>query len=381
MPPTRRPRAALVTGTVLGLGLIVVIVVVLLPVREHVGSTPPALLLTVAAATAAAIGGARTAVIVSVAAAAALDLAFLPPYGALDVLTLEDSVALGCFLAVAGTVGILVASQRDRRVEAERRQRELRELAGRLESLSEERAGLIVQASRADDLARVDDQRRAVLRSVSHDLRTPLSAIRAVVTDLRDGVIYDEATRVELLTLVSDEIDRLDRLVANLLSMSRIEAGAFAPDRQAVDLQELILDRLRRLAPIFRDLHVRTALPDDLPLVDGDYGQLEQLITNLLANLARHAPPGTDVWIIAVQRGSMLDIEVSDRGKGVPDAERDRIFEPFQRGEGSASSGVGLAICKAIVESHGGAIRVERTFGGGATFIVSLPVHQGVVAT
>jgi K+-sensing histidine kinase KdpD len=380
MPISRAARPAVLTGTALGLGLITLIVVVLVPFRDHVGATTPALLLTIAAGAAAAVGGSATAVIVSVAAAAALDLAFLRPYGALDVLALEDTVALGSFLAVAGSVGFLVASQRDRRLEAEHRERELRELAERLEALTDERARLLVQAARADDLARVDDQRRAVLRSVSHDLRTPLSAIRAVVSDLRDGVVYDEATKVELLTLVSDEIDRLDRLVANLLSLSRIEAGAFAPDRQAVDVQELILDRLRRLSPLFRDVHVRTKLPDDLPLVDGDYGQLEQLMTNLLANLARHAPTGTDVWVIARRRDSMVDIEVSDRGKGIPESEHERIFEPFQRGEGSASSGVGLAICKAIVDGHGGTIRVERTFGGGATFIVSLPAHPGVVS-
>lgn len=379
MPPLRRARAALVSGTALGLGLVGLIVVALVPLRDHVGSTTPALLFTVVAGAAAAIGGARTAVIVSVAAATALDLAFIPPYGTLDVLTLEDTVALGCFLAVAGTVGVLVASQRDRRLEAEQRERQLRDLTERLQTLDDERTRLAERAARADDLARIDEQRSAVLRSVSHDLRTPLSAIRAVATDLRDGVVYDEPTRVELLTVVSDEVDRLDRLVANLLSLSRIEAGALAPERQAVDMQELILDRLRRLAPLFRDLLVRTDLPDDLPLVDGDYAQLEQVITNLLANLARHAPTGTDVWVIARERDGRVDVEVSDRGKGVPDEERERIFEPFQRGEGSASSGVGLAICKAIVEAHGGAIRVERAFGGGATFVVSLPTHAGVV--
>jgi len=379
MPPFSRASAAPVSGTTVGLGLVGAIVVILLPLRDHVGSATPALLFTVAAAAAAALGGARTAVIVSVAAAAALDLAFLPPYGTLDVLTIEDSVALGSFLAVAGTVGVLVASQRDRRLEAEHREHQLRELTERLQTLDEERARLSERAARADDLARIDDQRSAVLRSVSHDLRTPLSAIRAVVTDLRDGVAYDELTRVELLTLVSDEVDRLDRLVANLLSLSRIEADAFAPDRQAVDLQELILDRLRRLAPLFRDLLVRTDLPDDLPLVDGDYAQLEQVMTNLLANLARHAPPGTDVWVVARGRDDRVVVEVSDRGKGVPDDEQERIFEPFQRGDGSTSSGVGLAICKAIVEAHDGSIGVERTFGGGATFVVSLPAHHGVV--
>ena len=214
---------------------------------------------------------------------------------------------------------------------------------------------------------------------MSHDLRTPLSVISAIVTDLRDGTVYDEPTTHDLLSLVVDETERLDRLVANLLSLSRIEADAFRPERQAVDVQELLLDRLYRLGSLLTDVRVRTDLADDLPLVDGDYAQLEQVVTNLLANLARHAPVGTDVWVIARGSDQEVQIEVSDRGAGVPESEARRIFEPFQRGEGSTSSGIGLAICKAIVEAHGGTIRVERTFGGGATFVVVLPARRAMV--
>jgi two-component system sensor histidine kinase KdpD len=178
------------------------------------------------------------------------------------------------------------------------------------------------------------------------------------------------------LSLVVDEAERLDRLVANLLSLSRIEAGAFTPERQAVDVQELVLDRLHQLGSLFGALRVHSELPDDLPLVDGDYAQLEQVVTNLLANLARHAPPGSDVWVIARGDEHHVQLEVSDRGEGIPETEWARIFEPFQRGAGSTSSGIGLAICKAIVEAHGGSIYVEHTFGGGATFVVVLPARS-----
>ena len=167
----------------------------------------------------------------------------------------------------------------------------------------------------------------------------------------------------------------------NLLSLSRIEADAFHPDPQAVDLEELIADRLRRLAPIFTDVELRTRLPGDLPLVDADYAHIERVVTNLLANAARHAPTGTDVWVIAKAEGDTVRIEVSDRGAGVPEGDEEQIFEPFQRGAGGGSSGIGLAICKAIIEAHGGEIGVERTFGGGATFSFTLPVHRGVVSS
>jgi K+-sensing histidine kinase KdpD len=373
------PEPSATRGALVGLALIGVVVGALVPVREHVGSATPALLFTLAVGASALVGGARAAVVVSAVATASLDLAFVPPYGTLKVLSVEDVVALGSFLVVAGTVGMLVAREGDRRREAERRERDVQDLAGRVQDLHRGNAELSERAALADALARIDDQRSALLRSVSHDLRTPLSAIRAVVTDLRAGVVHDAETRAELLTLVTDEVDRLDRLVANLLSMSSIEVDAFAPDRQAVDLDELVTDRLRQLAPLFTDLRMRTAVPDDLPLVDADYQQLEQLFTNLLANASRHAPTGSDVWVVIKhpEGDDVVHVEVSDRGKGVEEAQRARIFEPFQRGEGSGSTGVGLAICKAIVEAHGGTIGVSHTFGGGATFAFTLPVHHG----
>ena len=381
MRPLDRLGAHVATGVLVGLALSAAIALILLPLRDHISPATPALALTVAVGASALVGGARAAVVVAVSAALLLDLLFLPPYGVVSVLTLEDTVALATFLLVAGTVGALVTRESDRRREAEQREADMVALNQQLQTMHDERVVLSERADRAEDLARIDDQRSALLRSVSHDLRTPLSAIRAVATDLRDGVVYDEATRTELLTLVCDEVDRLDRLVDNLLSLSLIEADAFHPDRQAVDLEELVGDRLRRLAPIFTDLHLRTRLPGDLPLVDADYAQVERVVTNLLANAARHAPAGTDVWVIARADGPMVRVEVSDRGKGVPDEEAERIFEPFQRGDGSRSSGIGLAICKAIVTAHDGEISVERTFGGGATFTFTLPIHAGAAPT
>jgi two-component system sensor histidine kinase KdpD len=375
----RQPRTAVVPGTVLGLALVGLAAAVLLALRDQLSPATPALVLTLAVGASAYLGGARAAVLVAGVAALVLDVLFLPPYGHLRVLDVEDGVTLGAFLVVAGMVGVVVAAQGDRRREAERREAEMRALNDELQAAHRERALLSERAGQADDLARIDDQRSALLRSVSHDLRTPLSAIRAVATDLRSGVAYDEETRRELLTMVCDEVDRLDRLVANLLSLSRIEAGAFHPERQAVDMEELVADRVRRLAPLFTDLMLKTEVEADLPLVDGDYSQIEQVLDNLLANAARHAPTGSDVWVVVRPRAGSVQLEVSDRGKGVADEEKQRIFEPFQRGEGSGSSGIGLAICKAIAEAHGGSIKVDRTFGGGATFIVTLPEHRGSV--
>jgi two-component system sensor histidine kinase KdpD len=322
------------------------------------------------------VGGSVGAVITAVVGAAVYNLAFIPPYWTLKVNVAEDWVALGVFLVVAVAVGLLVAGQAERRRAAEQREAELRSLYEDMRAMTEEREQLAEEATRAQVLERLDEQRAALMRSVSHDLRTPLASIRAVASDLRDGVVYDEATRKELLDTVCDEAERLDRIVANILSLSRIETGALTPDRQAVALDELVADRVRRLSGLFRQVRVQVEIPADLPLVDGDYTQIDQLVTNLLENAARYAPPGSLVRVGASEREAFVELRVADEGIGVPDWERRRIFEPFRTGEGSRSSGVGLAICRAIVEAHGGTIDVDRTPGGGATFIVTLPVRN-----
>jgi two-component system sensor histidine kinase KdpD len=361
-------------GAGLGIALVVALSGALVPVRDNVTPASPALLLVLTVVVAGVVGGAASAVVTAVVAASAFNLVFVVPYWTLKVNAGEDWVALGVFLAVALVIGVLVAEQAERRRAAEAREADLRVLYEQMQAIAAERARLLEEAGRVSVLERVDEQRAALLRSVSHDLRTPLSAIRAVAEDLRDGPAYDDATRAELLATVCEEAERLDRIVANLLSMSRIEAGAFQPSRQAVDLAELVADRSRRLRALFRQARLQVDLPADLPLVDGDYSQLDQVVTNLLENAARYAPPGSTVRVTARSVGDGgVELRVADEGIGVPEWERARVFEPFRRGEGSASSGVGLAICKAVVDAHGGRISVHRTPGGGATFVVQLP--------
>ena len=371
----RRSGEAPWLGATVGLASVAATIGVLIPFRSDIPTTVPALVLVLAVGAAGVLGGPVAAAGVAVAAAACFNLAFIPPFGQLKVDSWEDWVALGVFLAVALVVGLLVAREADGRRAAEAREAEVRSLYERLQEADAERARLSEEVARMEVLKRVDEQRSALLRSVSHDLRSPLATIRAVTTDLRDGVVYEEPTRVELLTTVCDEVERLDRIVANLLSLSRIEAGAFSPERQAVPLDELVAERVRRLKGLFRAVRLQVDLPTDLPLVDGDYTQLELVVTNLLENAGRHAPPGSTVRIAARSMGALVQVRIVDEGFGVPDWERERIFEPFRRGEGSRSSGVGLAICKAVVEAHGGTIGVERTAGGGATFVFTLPVR------
>ncbi len=188
--------------------------------------------------------------------------------------------------------------------------------------------------------------------------------------------MHDAATRRELLDLVGDEAERLDRLVGNLLSLSRIEAGALMPDKQAIALDELVGDAAHRLERMFAQVRLQLEVPADLPLVDADYSQLDQVVSNLLENAARHSPPGSTVRVGGRARDRVVEVWVDDEGPGVAAFDRERIFEPFRRGEGSRSSGIGLAICKAIVEAHGGTIEVRGAPSGGARILFTVGVRD-----
>ena len=363
-------------GALIGLGAVAALSAAMVPVRGGVARATPALVLVVAIVLAGLVGGRRAAVVTAVAATAAFTVVFIPPHWTLKVDAVDDAAAATVFGVVALTVGTLVAREGERRQAAEDRANELEALNAELSAVHAERERLAEEATRATVLERVDEQRAALLRSVSHDLRTPLATIRAVASDLLGDVAYDAGTRAELLGLVADEAERLDRLVANLLNLSRIEAGARRPDRQAVAVDELVDETVRRLERLLRQRRVQVDLPPDLPLVDGDYTQIGQVITNLLENAARHAPGGSTIHVGGHAAGDVVEVWVDDEGFGVPQFERGRIFEPFRRGEGSSSSGIGLAICKAIVESHGGTIVAEGAPAGGARFRFTLPRHD-----
>ncbi|MFA5884024.1 MAG: ATP-binding protein [Acidimicrobiia bacterium] len=366
-----------VVGTLVGLALVVLATVALVPVRDDASRAIPALVLVLPVVAAGVTGGRIAAVLVALGSAAAFNLAFIPPYGSPDIDVFEDAVAVVVLVVVGLAIGTLVAQEAARRRTAEQRAEALRTLNEQYEIVQAEREQLLEETTRLAVLEQVDEQRTALLRSVSHDLRTPLAAIKAVASDLREQVDYDDATRDDLLDLVVEEAERLDRIVANLLSMSRIEAGALQPERQAVALDELAANCVRRLARLFKRVRVELAFPEDLPLADADYSQLDQVVGNILENAARYAPPASVVRVGGrAVPPDRVALTIEDEGPGVPRHEQTRAFAPFARGKGSTGSGVGLAICRAIVEAHGGTIAVEEGLTGGARFVVTLPVHR-----
>jgi two-component system, OmpR family, sensor histidine kinase KdpD len=372
-PSRRRLR-----GGVVGVVAVLVATGVLLPFRDDVTSATPGLVLVLPCVVAALVGGRTAGLAVAVFAAGAFNLCFLEPFGTFKVDSVDELVAFVVLALVALTVATLVANEGERRRAAVQRTAEVEALWRANEEMHAERSRL---AAEMQALEAVDEQRAALLRSVSHDLRTPLAAIRAVVSDLRDGVAYDAAAREDLLELVADEAERLDRLVQNLLSMSRIEAGSLQPVRQAFPIDELLEDRVRRLAQLLRDVKVVVDAPFDLPLVSADYTMVEQVVTNLLENASRHSPPGAKIVVSAIARGDFVEVQVTDEGPGLDPADVERLFLPFERGVESRSVGLGLAICRAIVEAHGGTIVVDEAGDdgapSGATFRFTMPVHRG----
>lgn len=352
--------------------MIALAVVGLLPLRDDVHTATAALVLVLPGVVTALSGSRSAATTSAVVAATAFNVGFLEPYGTLKLDGVEEAVDLAVFVGVALTTATLVAREAARRQAAERRREEVEALDRENVAMRAERERL---AAEALALGLAGEHRAALLRAVSHDLRTPLATIRAVSSDLRDGADYDDDTRNELLDLVVDEAERLDRLVANLLSLSRVEAGALVPVPQAVALEELFEQCVRRHARLVRGQRLSIEVPLTLPLVHADYTLVEQALTNLLANAVRHAPPDSRILLSARTLGDEVEVAVTDQGTGIAPEERDVVFTPFRSGPGSTSSGIGLAIVRAIAEAHGGTVRIDDNPRGGAVVAFTLPVR------
>jgi two-component system sensor histidine kinase KdpD len=230
------------------------------------------------------------------------------------------------------------------------------------------------QAAGADALAEADLLRTAILRAVSHDLRTPLASIKAAATSLlQRDVEWTGADRQDFLRTIDEEADRLNTLVGNLLDMSRLEAGAVRAQVRPVALEDIVPVALSGLPG--RD-RVEVTVPETLPQVLADPTLLERAVANLAANALRHSPVGRTVRIEAGAFGARIDLRVIDSGSGVAPSDRERVFEPFQRlGDHDTDTGVGLglAVARGFVRSMGGDLELEDTPGGGLTAIVSLP--------
>ncbi|MEU8630043.1 sensor histidine kinase KdpD [Streptomyces sp. NPDC048669] len=242
-----------------------------------------------------------------------------------------------------------------------------------------DRQRLVGEAEDARRLAEGNRIRTALLAAVSHDLRTPLAAIKAAVSSLRsDDVAWSDDDEAELLEGIENGADRLDHLVGNLLDMSRLQTGTVTPLIREIDLDEVVPMALGGVPEDSVDLDI----PETLPMVAVDPGLLERAVANIVENAVKYSPDGDRVTVAASALGARVELRVADRGRGVPDDGKERIFEPFQRyGDAPRGAGVGLglAVARGFVESMGGTLDAEDTPGGGLTMVLTLRAASGHV--
>ncbi len=316
---------------------------------------------------AAARFGRSASVLAAGLSVAAYDFFFITPRYTFAVDDPRHLVTFATMFVVGQVIAALTL--RLRRSEAEARAREARTAA-----LAAERARLAEEARAAAVEAQGEKLRSTLLSAVSHDLRTPLAAITGAATTLRDdrGGL-DPGQREEMVATICEEAERMERLIANLLDMTRLESGAVTVRREWVPLEEVVGSALTRLDARLAGRAVEVALPEDLPLVSVDPVLLEQLFFNVLENATRHTPAGTPLAIAARARDDGgVEVTLSDRGPGLPPGAEARVFERFFH-LGSGGVGLGLAIARGVAEAHGGSLSAQRREGGGTRFLLKLP--------
>jgi two-component system, OmpR family, sensor histidine kinase KdpD len=292
----------------------------------------------------------------------------------------EFSAAQALFLLLRGSrgkVGILALKPPGKRLLDAGLLQLVRTFAAQFGSALE-RGQLAEAAHRAQVEIETERLRSSLLSAVSHDLRTPLGVITgATSTLLQDEQFLDPAARRELLESAHEEAERLNRLVGNLLDMTRVASGALRPKKEWHPLDEIVGVALNRLEERLFGREVAVTLPADLPPLPIDAVLIEQVLINLLENALKYTPLGSPIAISAVSEGNGVQIDVADRGPGVLERERTLIFDKFYRSKPDVSdggAGLGLAICRGVVEAHGGKIWVEPRDGGGANFRFWLPI-------
>jgi K+-sensing histidine kinase KdpD len=298
--------------------------------------------------------GSTPAVIAAIVAFLGLNIGSIPPTGSLSIDSWQHLVALLVYLGIAVATGRLVAHEANR---------------SRMFERERERAGLLAQS---------DELKTALLAAVSHELRSPLAAIKTSSSALLDArMSWDDESRRELLEAIDQEADRLDAVVGNLLDLSRIEGGALRPNKEWCDVEELVLDVAQRLRKRSASHPISVELPAELPLVFLDYVEIAQVLVNLGDNAIKYTPPGTPVQIAAWIEGDSLKLSTHDDGPGIPPEEREHLFDRFWRADRpgqSAGAGIGLTISRGLVEAHAGTITVTSSPESGTTFTVSLPI-------
>ena len=357
-----RSRVELGVGLLASAGAVVFVTAAIAELKPYVPVLSLGVLYVFAVLPVAVFWGIWLAVLVSVASMLAFNWFFLPPTHTFQLSDGANWLALAVYLVTAIVVSALAASARRRAELAELREREAAALAG--------------EVLEAEALRRSDAIKTAVLHAVSHDLRSPLTAIVAASSVLANPeLVLADADRVELISTIRSEAERLDRIVGNLLDLSRLDGGVAAPHPELWPPEELVGRAVEELGAEAE--RVTADIDADAPPVRVDAVQIERVLVNLLDNALKFSPPGTPVQVRAEERDGELLIHVIDQGPGVAAGEREAVFEPFRRGDGVATrgAGLGLAIARGFSEANGARVWAEDDPWGGH-FVLALPAAE-----
>jgi two-component system sensor histidine kinase KdpD len=380
-----------IKGSLTGAVVVALIVIGLSPFNQHLNSTTIALTLLLLILFIAAGYGSAPAFLTSIVAVLCLNFFFIPPYHTFRIADPQNWIALAAFLITSLIAGGLSARERRRAEEAEAGRKEIERLYSELNEAFQ-------KASEAEAVKQSEQLKSALLDAVSHDLRTPLTSMKAAVTtllvsnkDLDGKGQLDEDGRREMLEVIDSEIDRLNHLLEGLIEIAKIEAGSKEPRRTWSNLDEIVSLALARAAAITANHQVKVDLSEQLPALRVDEKALAEVFYVLIENATKYSPSNTEITIKAEKtvEGDGLKVSVEDRGVGIPLSLRGRVFDKFFRFSAPDSSarqrpaglGMGLAIARALVEAHGGKIWIEDTSTGKGTRVsFTIPLNREPIA-
>ena len=373
------------TGYVVAVLSVGALTLVLKLLGDHVNATTVSLALLLNVLFIATRWGSVPALTASFIAMLSFNFFFLPPFRAFTIAATDNWIALFAFLITAVTAGHLSARAKKRAEEAESGKREIGRLYAELREAFE-------RASHAEALRQSEKLKSALLDAVTHDLRTPLTSIKASITTLLDEqrgeppLPLDQESRIEMMEVIDEESDRLNRFINGLIELARIEAGELQLQRRWGAVDEIISTALTRAESITRQHSVEVDVEKDIPGVRVDERAVSEVVYTLVDNAAKYSTPGSRIRISAHRvDNELVEMSVEDEGRGVPPDLRERVFDKFYRAtrDGDVSNrepsgtGIGLAIAKGIIEAHSGKIRIESAKNGYGTRVdFTLPIEK-----
>jgi two-component system sensor histidine kinase KdpD len=363
-----------------GLPVAAVLLMTLLlePVHERISTITIALTFLLLVLFSATFFGRNPALVASFAAMLCFNFFFLPPFRTLRIAEPPNLMAWAAFTITAIITGELSAYARRRAAEAEKQRIEIEGLYSELQDAFD-------KAAQAEAFKRSEKLKSSLLDAVTHDLRTPLTAIKASVTTLLENegghrtIELDSESRLEFLDVINEETDRLNNFIEGMVEMARVEAGASDSQQGTADTNEAISLALERAANLTKNRRIKVDLEDKLRPAGIESKALAEAIFTLLDNAAKYSPAGTPITVISRSAGEEIEITVADEGPGIPENMREKVFEKFHRLEKVPGSGLGLGltIARGIVESHKGRIRIEGGNNGvGIRAIILIPSHN-----